>query len=249
MGVAADERDLTLPQAADRFPDQGASEPDPAAGPLAATAAKDRADQQAAQQRQLAADALVAGAEADLRPKLDVHASVWFTALAERTVGAAVDRWVGPSADVQLAFEQPLGNNAAEGRYAQRQAEARQRQIDAGRSAREIALNVIGVAEGIALARARVRHARDAVVAYEQTGTAEVERFRAGESTLIDAILTEDQQTAARTLAVHRPAGPRQARSRSCASSPARCCASTGKLQPVLVPADLTTLPGNGARR
>ena len=213
-----------------------------------ATAAKDRADQQAAQQRQRAADALVAGAEADLRPKLDVHASVWYTALAERTVGAAVDRWVGPSADLQLAFEQPLGNNAAEGRYAQRQAEARQRQIDAGRSAREIALNVIGVAEGIALARARVRHARDAVVAYEQTGTAEVERFRAGESTLIDAILTEDQQTAARiSLSTAQQDLARliaQLRFES-----GTLLRVDRQLQPVLVPADLTTLPGNGAGR
>ncbi len=195
LGVAADERDTTLPLAADPFPEVPPDAPLDTPTALASAAASARADQQAAEQRQLAGEALETGARADMRPKLDLRNSIWFTGLAERSAGDALDRWVGPSTDLQLEFERPFGNNEARGRHAQRQAEARQRQIDAGRSAREIGLNVLGVAESVALARARVTHARDAVAAYEQTGTAEVERFRAGESTLIDVILTEAQQT------------------------------------------------------
>ena len=183
-----------------------------------------------------------------MRPKLDLRNSIWFTGLAERSAGDALDRWVGPSTDLQLEFEHPFGNNEARGRYAQRQAEARQRQIDAGRSAREIALNVLGVAESVALARARVTHARDAVAAYEQTGTAEVERFRAGESTLIDVILTEAQQTDARLalVAAEQELNTLIARLRFESGTLIRV---DRQLQPRFLPGDLVSIPRTVPRR
>jgi outer membrane protein TolC len=183
-----------------------------------------------------------------MRPKLDLRNSIWFTGLAERSAGDALDRWVGPSTDVQLEFERPFGNNEARGRYAQRQAEARQRQIDAGRSAREIALNVLGVAESVALARARVTHAQDAVAAYEQTGTAEVERFRAGESTLIDVILTEAQQTDARLalVAAEQELNTLIARLRFESGTLIRV---DRQLQARFIPGDLVSIPRTVPRR
>jgi outer membrane protein TolC len=250
LGVAADERDETLPLAADAFPSLPPAEPIDAhtAAALGSAAAAARADYQAAEQRQRAGEALEAGASADTRPRLDLRHSIWYTALAERSAGDALDRWVGPSNDIQLEFEQPFGNNQAGGRHAQRQAEARQRQIDTSRSAREIALNVLGVAESVSLARARVTHAQGAVTAYEQTGVGEVERFRAGEATLIDVILTEAEQTDAQLALVTA----RQ----DLASLIAQLRFESGtlirvdaQLQPRLVPSDLVSIPRSLPKR
>jgi outer membrane protein TolC len=245
MGIAADQRDLTLPLASDAFP--ALAEPNIAIDTLSAGAAADRADRQAAEQRLLAGQALETGARTNLRPVLDLSNQIWYTALAEHSAGDAVDRWVGPSVDVQLQFRRPIGNNTARGQYVQRQAEAQRRQTDAARSAREIGLNVIGVAETVGFARQRVESARAAVTAFEQTGAAEVERFQAGEATLIDVILTENQQTDARLTLIEAE--------RALATSIAQLRFESGtllqitdQLQPRFGASDLISLPSSRER-
>jgi hypothetical protein len=137
-------------------------------------------------------------AETDKRPRLDVIDSTWFTALGERSVNTAIDRWVGPSTDISMELEKPLGNNAAQGRYAQRQAERRQQQISTLDLRRQVTLAIIRAARSMAQARLRAEQAAAAVEAYQKTVDADVERFRAGDVTLIDTLLTEQQQVDAK---------------------------------------------------
>ena len=101
---------------------------------------------------------------------------------------------------------------------------------------------MIGVAESVALARTRVGHAQSAVTALEQTGTAEVDRFRAGEVTVIDVLVTEAQQTDAQLALV--------AAEQDLATLIARLRFESGtlvrvdsQLQPHFLRGDLVTIP------
>ncbi len=151
LGVASSGADATLPTAAkDPFPvapDAAALQPW-----VGATAAPgQRRDVEAAMRREEAAVILQRGAETDLRSRLDLSASLFYTALGEvgdvatedqdengrplyRRDGfaEALDRWVGPSFTLTLNYEKPLGNNSAKGRLAAREAERRTRAIETG---------------------------------------------------------------------------------------------------------------------
>ncbi len=194
IGVAAGEDDRTLPRASDGFPTP--PEGDLAAGVvsvMASDAGTLRQDLKSAQLAQEAGRVLARSARTDMRPRFDVVNDTWISAIDERSAGNALDRWVGPSTNLRLELERPFGNNTFRGRYAQREAEARQRQVDAWDLQRQVKLGVIRSAQSVQQARGRVEEARAAVEAYQQTTDAEIERFRAGESTLIDTILTDTQ--------------------------------------------------------
>ena len=153
LGIATSGADATLPTAAkDPFPvapDVAALQPW-----IGATAAAgQRRDVEAAVRREEASTIIERGAQTELRPRLDLTASLFYTALGE--VGdrptdevdaeglplqdangrpiyvrdgymEAFDRWVGPSFTVSLQLEKPLGNHGAKGRLAAREAERRQ---------------------------------------------------------------------------------------------------------------------------
>jgi outer membrane protein TolC len=140
---------------------------------------------------------LLRRAETDLRAQLDLVGGVWTTALGEGQFDDAVDRWVGPSFKLGLEYEKPLANNVFRGRFAQRRAELREQMIEASDLERTIRLRIVRLLESLAIAAERVREAEQAVRYYEETIEAELSRFRDGASTLIDTILTEDQQTSA----------------------------------------------------
>jgi outer membrane protein TolC len=200
MGVASSVEDATLPLARSAFP----APPDLATldagriGALVGAASKQRTDIQSAALLEESGRVLERSAETDLRPRLDVLNKTWFTALDEKSFSNAIDRWVGPSFDVRFEVEQPLSNEGAEGRHLQRQAEARQREITAGDLRRTASLSVVRTAQSLRQARLRLEQAQAAVDAFQRTIDAELERFRAGEATLIDTILTESQQTESR---------------------------------------------------
>ena len=96
-----------------------------------------RRDVEAAMRREEAAAILQRNAVTELRSRLDLSASMFYTALGEvgdvATEGLdadqrpiyrrdgyaeALDRWVGPSFTLTLNYEKPLGNNSAKGRLA-----------------------------------------------------------------------------------------------------------------------------------
>jgi outer membrane protein TolC len=198
MGVAVDEQPDTLPLAREEFPVATGDLTAADVVRLTTNAQAQRADIRSSLLMEDANKVLERQAETDKRPRLDVIDSLWFTALGERSVNTAIDRWVGPSTDISLELEKPLGNNAAQGRYAQRQAERRQQQISTLDLRRQVTLAIIRAARSMAQARLRAEQAAGAVDAYQKTVDADIERFRAGDVTLIDTLLTEQQQVDAK---------------------------------------------------
>jgi len=79
----------------------------------------------------------------------------------------------------------------------QRRADFSQRSISASDLGRNIKANIVQALASLRAAAEQVRRAAEAVAAYGNTITSEDERYRAGESSLLDSILTQDQQTTA----------------------------------------------------
>jgi outer membrane protein TolC len=191
MGVAVTGDPNTLPTAADPFPTAAAPAP---VNSLVEQAVGSRADLEAAGRSLQASNTLVDAARLDLRSKLDLQVGSWFTALGEGSGPKALDRWVGPSASVGFNYEKPLGNNAAQGALVQAEADVAQRQIAERDLDRRIRLRVVESAGTLEQAAARVTQAEAAVGFYETTVNADLQRFRTGDVTLLDTVITQQQQ-------------------------------------------------------
>ncbi len=196
MGIGADSTDASLPRARDAFPQSATPPAQPTT--LVDQALDQRQDLGAAAKYQEAGQVLATGARLDLRPILDLNLGTWVTALDEGTVGKALDRWVGPSASVGVAFEKPFGNNSARGQLEQREADATLRTIDQADLARLIQLRVLQTSGTLQQSVTQVEQARAAVDFYQQTVEAELARLRAGDATVLDTIVTQQQQIGAR---------------------------------------------------
>lgn len=168
---------------------------------LVRTGLDKRNDLLAAQTILEAAGILTKGAKLDARRLLNLDGSFWGTGIGENEI-SEMDRWVFKSGEARATFEIPFKNNQAMGRYNQREASQRQAAIDAGDLGRTIALNIERLSRSLALAAERLSRARDSVNAYDKTIEAEQAKLKAGDSTLIDTILTEQQTTAARLTLV-----------------------------------------------
>jgi outer membrane protein TolC len=197
MGLGASEDDATLPRASDQFP----AVPDAAhvrsigVEGLTQEALEIRQDVEAAALRREAGRVMVQAASSNLRPRIDLVASTWYTALEERTISQAIDRWVGPSTSLALQLERPMGNNFLRGQLLQREADAEQREIASADLQRQVKLRVVRASRSLEEAVARVQQAEEAARHYRATVEAEVERLRSGEVTLLDTVLTEQQAT------------------------------------------------------
>lgn len=190
------------PLPAEAFPAAaGVLAEDPAIEALVKTALDKRNDLLASQTILEAAGILVKGSKLDARRLLNLDGSFWGTGIGENEI-SQIDRWVFRSGEARATFEMPFKNNQALGRYGQRTASQRQAAIDAGDLGRTIALNVERLARSLALASERLARANDSVKAYDKTIEAEQAKLKAGDSTLIDTILTEQQTTAARLTLV-----------------------------------------------
>jgi outer membrane protein TolC len=195
MGITVTDDPATLPVARDTFPAPEAALTDAEASVLAKMAPAQREDLKAAVFREESGRVLVKGAKTDLRPRLDLTGRTWWTSLGEIRVSDAIDRWVGPSFSASLALDVPVGNNFFRGRLLQREADLRQRRISTADLDRQIRLNVIRTSGSLREAANRVRLAQEAVGYSRKTIEAEFEKFQAGDATLLDTIITEDQQT------------------------------------------------------
>jgi outer membrane protein TolC len=204
MGIGATDDDATLPRAKDAFPEIA----EPAAGAgggieeIARAAVDKRADLLAARKLEAAGLVLEKGARLGTKSRLDLNADTYYTALGERSLGRVVDRWVGPSVDLGLEYEKPLGNNALRGTLVQREAERVQRQISSADLERQIRLGVIRTGMSLQDAMERARQAAESVRYYQQSITAEFDRFKIGESTLLNTLVTEGQLTEAKLNAI-----------------------------------------------
>jgi outer membrane protein TolC len=198
MGLEATDEDTSLPLAMDAFPSLGSEQLEDAdVEKLVDIARMRRQDLKAALVLNESAEVLERGAKIDTKPLINAVGGTWYTALGERDIGRALDRWVGPSFSVGVDVEKPFGNNALLGRHAQRRASLQQSLINSSDLQRVIQLAIVRLAISIRDAAERVRQAEQAVQYYQDTIDAEIERFQAGDATLIDTILTEQQQTSA----------------------------------------------------
>jgi outer membrane protein TolC len=197
-----------VPLAADGFPPLPTDSQMAAWTKLSSTgAAFDyRADLKAALLTQKSAKTLADGAQADLKRRVDLNVSAWYSGLYEdnrdlgmRTVGLGLGRLVdggltGPSAKVALDFELPFQNNEASGRFLEARSLERRSSIEADNLRRLISANIEKYLGQIADARREVERHQTAVEYHGEILEAETERFRYGEATSIDVVQTEENQ-------------------------------------------------------
>lgn len=197
MGVALADA-LSIPLAADPFPQppDGLVADTQMYATLVQEALTKRFDRQASLQSQASGKALMDGARIDTRYLVNLNASGWGTSAHQKSPG--YNKWVFRSGSVGLDYEMPFGNNAAQGRLDQQTAFYKRSQIDTADLERTIALNIVRDAESLRVAAARLRTAQEAVRNYDQTILNEQARFKSGDSSLVDTILTEQQTTTAR---------------------------------------------------
>lgn len=210
MGVAV-ERLEEAPLAAETLP------PVPAESQLdawrqqqiAQTARVRRADLRAARRLEESARELAEAARLDLRRASTLSFQVWYQGLWEgkspkdmRNVLVGWERalfggQVGPSARLLLTVEWPFANNVAHGRYLEARSLYHSGGIQARNLERVIAGRVEELTTAVDKARAEVARAEAAVKYYDQLIEAEVERFRLGEASAADLVLTEENRIGA----------------------------------------------------
>jgi outer membrane protein TolC len=205
--VVADLNDAPL--AADALPPSpGLAELEKApAGLLAAIASRRRADLAAARKQRDAADVLWTAARIDLRPRFDLSVQASYSALGEdATKGAAnldgtwnaiTGRWAGPNAALSLRFELPFGNNASRGQWVQAGAAREQADIAALNLARTAASRTAELSVSVQRSAAEVSARDVSAQENDRAVSAAFEQLRAGELSLVDAIVTERNQTQA----------------------------------------------------
>jgi outer membrane protein len=198
MGVAVDS-EANAPLAADPFPGVAAADAIARISekPLLSLGLERRYDFQASQKLIQSGGVLVRQAETDLRPKLDFTGQISANTIGETSFNQLDAGWSAPGGTAGLDFELPIGNNKAKGLLEQRNADLAQRAITSVDLGRNIKANIVQTLASLRAAAEQVRRAAEAVAAYEKTIVSEDERYRAGESSLLDSILTQDLQTTA----------------------------------------------------
>ncbi|GMU64872.1 MAG: hypothetical protein AMXMBFR36_11460 [Acidobacteriota bacterium] len=175
---------------------------------LVSRAVAERDDLRAAGERLAADRALAAAAEHDLRPQVALQINASYNAFHEtfrerfydpEGFEKAMDEpWSGPSYGAALRIRLPIGNNAARGRLLQARSAATSSEIGSIDLRRSIRLSVIEAAEALRRSRAELESRREALARIEETAEATVERFRAGDLTVLDTLITESDLTNAR---------------------------------------------------
>ena len=179
-----------------------------ALGDLVDGAARQSADVKAAHAKVAAADALLAGARADLRPTLDLSLQAGYNAIWEDprfNINAAIDTtglfraigqpWIGPSVQLAVKLGIPVGNHAARGRVVQLEALRGQSVITEREILRGAQLGLVNVVESARAAARELSHRAAASRYGMETAGGSAERFKAGDMTAIDALQTEQVVT------------------------------------------------------
>lgn len=198
IGVAV-ESEENAPLAAGPFPSPPSRDAIRAAGDLELEqlALGRRFDVRAASRTREARELEARGAELDRKSKLDFGLTLSSRAIGEDSFSNSVDRWAHPSWRAKVASEHPFGNRERQGRFLQAQARREQAAIEAVDLERNVRLNVVLARRSLEEAVGRYEAARRASELFSQTVEAELEKLHLGSSTLLDAIVTEQQQTQA----------------------------------------------------
>lgn len=140
---------------------------------------------------------LAEAARLNARSKLDFKGSAFGTSIGETHLNEAFKDPSRPGASLQLTYEKPFGNNTLLGRKEQADAQLRQKEIAATDLDRTVKIAVVQGLETLIQAVDRLKHAEVAGQYSQETIDGEVEKLKAGESTLVDTILSEQQRTSA----------------------------------------------------
>jgi outer membrane protein TolC len=182
-----------------------------------------RADVEAARILNEAAAVLLDAAELDLKRRVDLKLSAGYRGFHESCREAdpllseeCLEFWDpqglyealkfdrnGFEVDFLLDFDIPFANRVAKGQLEQALAQARQSEIEARNLEREVTLSVAELIGSLKRAAAELKRREASTGYYEQTLENAMELFRAGEGTLIDTILTEEQLTSSRLAVVN----------------------------------------------
>lgn len=172
-------------------------------------ASSHRADLKAARALEESARELAEAARLDLRRASTLSFQVWYQGLWEgknpKDMRNMLGGWeralrrgqVGPSARLLLTVEWPFANNVARGRYQELQALYHASAIQARDLERVTSGRVEELTGTVIKARAEVAHNEQAVDFYDRLIEAEIERFRRGEATAADVVLTEENRISA----------------------------------------------------
>jgi outer membrane protein TolC len=166
-----------------------------------------RDDLEASRHRVEAEATLAAAAEHDLRPQIDLRLNASYNAYHEsfdtrfyqpEGFGDAFgEPWSGPSYGISLRFRLPVGNNGARGRLVQARAATTSSEIDSAELRRSIRLAVLEQLATLGEARSELEARRETRRRIEETAEATMTRYRAGDMTVLDTLVTEQELTRA----------------------------------------------------
>lgn len=174
------------------------------------TALARRADVKAATLRLTAADDVLKGTRVDLKPQLDLALLAGYNGFYEDPFFNVMSvlnptgywrsfqgRYVGPSFQMTLTFALPFKNNTAKGNYAQADSLVGNASISKVNLQRTIRANVVQLAGALVTAASEVRSREAAVAGNQELVTSTFERFRGGETTVLETLSTEQAKTQA----------------------------------------------------
>ncbi|MEZ5328902.1 MAG: TolC family protein [Verrucomicrobiales bacterium] len=203
MGVEG-ENLLYAPLASDSLPDLVSKESISATSPkkMVDMALQLRADRKSALQLEESGLVLTEQAKTNLRPGLDFTSRTSYSGLDE---GSHYESYyqpylqghAGPSYFLGLRFDYPIGNNTAKGLLKERQARLRQSKLTTGIITRSILSNIVTARKSIENSLQQIDSLNASRAALVDSLNAEQERFKTGDSTLLDTILTEERLTGA----------------------------------------------------
>ncbi len=204
------EEPAQAPRAGDPLPEMLAHEAVDRLNPgfLVREAIHHRNDVRASRKLRESSELLLAAARRDLNRRVDLSIAAGYSGLYESyteefydTDGfreALTGHQTGPSVNFAITTDLPFRNRAARGHLQQAESLTRQSAIRTTDLERRIAANVVELCGSLAAAGAEVARRKEAAELYEQTLVDTFDLLRAGEVTLVDAVLTEEQWTLAR---------------------------------------------------
>ena len=160
-----------------------------------------RQDHKAALKLAESARVLVRAAEVDLKPQADFGLTVSYSGLDQDAnigsglEGAVLSDLTGPSFSGRFDLDWPLANNSARGNLTKAAATWRKSTIVANDLKRTIKSKVVCALESLKETVVQLTKNAEAAGFYKTTMNAEMEKYRAGSSTLIDIIHTEEELT------------------------------------------------------
>ena len=203
MGIEGDDL-LYAPLASDPLPDLVSKSAIGATSPkeMVGLALQLRADRKSALQLEESGLVLTEQAKTNLRPALDFTSRTSYSGLDE---GSHYESYyqpylqghAGPSYFMGLRFDYPIGNNTAKGLLKERESRLRQSKLTTGIITRSILSNIVTARKSIENSLLQIDSLNASRSALVDSLNAEQERFKTGDSTLLDTILTEERLTGA----------------------------------------------------